>query len=71
MKPGQQDAFVVVNKSEIFKEVNIHIHGSSGLFQAFRTMEGESYRDLGIFEASQGKLYYECPPRSVTTFYNK
>jgi len=65
----QEDAFVVVNKSEETKEVALYLHGQKGNhFQHYRTMEGENYKDLGIIVFKEDAAQYECPPRSVTTF---
>ncbi len=71
VKAGQKDAFVLVNKSETSKIVTIHVHGSTEAFQAFRTSEGEYYNDIGVLKATEDKLLYMSPPRSVTTFFSK
>ena len=71
MKAGQQDAFVLVNKSGQSKMVTIHVHGSSDTFQGYRTSENENYGNIGILEATGGTLLYRSPPRSVTTFYSR
>jgi len=69
MKPGQQDAFVLVNKSDKTKTVTIHLHGSKGIFDAYRTMEEEYFNSAGTMDISNGKLVYISPARSVTTFF--
>ena len=67
----QKNAFVVINKSEDLKPVTIHIHGGSGEdYKLVRTMEGEQYKSLGKMALEKGKLLYECPPRSVSTFFS-
>jgi O-glycosyl hydrolase len=66
----QKNAFVLVNKSEDNKEVELNIHGHEGSqFQLFRTMEGENYKNLGTLKYNNGIVMYQCPPRSVTTFF--
>jgi hypothetical protein len=67
--PDQQDAFVLINKSEQSKQVNIQIMGSAKHFLAYRTMENEKYTPLGETHLKEGTLVYDCPPRSVTTFF--
>jgi O-glycosyl hydrolase len=68
--PSQKDAFVVINKTDQSKKLTICLYGSGETFQAYRTMKGESYRELGTFLFRDGQLIYSCPPRSVTTFYS-
>ena len=67
--PGQQDAFVVVNKSEQSKEISIHIQGSAQEYKVYRTTKNENYTHLGIMQMEDGVLIYDCPARSVTTFF--
>lgn len=70
-KPDLSDAFVLVNKSEYSKSVILHIHGSTGKgFHIFRTGKGENYKDCGILSIAEGQMIYECPARSVTTFFS-
>lgn len=71
VEPGQKDAFVLVNKSDKCKTVTIHLHGSKGIYQAFRTMNDENYSDIGIMDIKEGKLEYFCPARSVTSFFKE
>lgn len=67
--PDQHDAFVLINKSEQSKQVRIDITGSSQRFTSYRTMEEEKYNSLGETEVKEDAIYYDCPPRSVTTFF--
>jgi hypothetical protein len=67
----QQDAFVLVNKTEKAKNVNIRVHGATDKFTAFRTMARENYREIGTFFADDGLISYACPPRSVSTFFSQ
>jgi hypothetical protein len=69
--PEQQDAFVLVNKTEKAKNVSIHVHGATDKFTAFRTMAREIYREIGTFVADDGLISYACPPRSVSTFFSE
>jgi hypothetical protein len=69
---GQRDAIVLVNKNDEAKEVTLHIQGGSdAVYEAFRTGEGERYRNLGEMKLSAGILRYNSPPRSVTTFFGQ
>jgi O-glycosyl hydrolase len=67
----QQDAFVLVNKSKEHKRVILYIRGSESTdFKIYRTREGENYKDLGTQSTTDGAMVYECPARSVTTFFS-
>jgi hypothetical protein len=66
-----QNAFVLINKSEDSKNVTIHVHhGDSDSYEAVRTMRGEQYSKLGIVKVVHGTITYVSPPRSVTTFFS-
>ena len=66
----QQDAFVLVNKSDTYKHVSLYIHGSESTdFKIHRTCTGENFKDLGTRPTTDGAMEYGCPPRSVTTFF--
>ena len=68
---GQKNAFIVINKSTQVKHVTLHIHGGTGTgYDLIRTMEGENYKHIGQMELQGGSLTYECPPRSVGTFFS-
>lgn len=65
-----QDAFVLVNKSEQPKNVTIYVHhGKSPKYEVFRTMNGEQYENKGVVRVQDGSFTYDCPARSVTTFF--
>jgi O-glycosyl hydrolase len=71
VKPGQNDTFVLVNKSDTSKEVTIHLHGTShSAFSVFRTRDGEHYKMLQPVRSEDGILNYDCPARSVSTFFS-
>ncbi|MFW6410421.1 MAG: hypothetical protein ACOCZR_05225, partial [Halanaerobiales bacterium] len=68
------DAFVVLNRYDENKELEIEIEGNiSNIFQAFRTSdeEKEQYSEVGDFVIKNNKIYYEVPARSATTFFEK
>lgn len=66
-----QDAFVLVNKSNEQKQLTINIHGSECKdFRVYRTCEGENFLDLGLKSPHEGVMIYDCPARSVTTFFS-
>ncbi len=68
---GHRNSFVVINKSEKVKNVTIHVHGGIGTeYEGIRTMEGEHYKPLGKMSFENGVLLYECPARSVSTFFS-
>ena len=68
---NNRNAFVLINKSEDSKTVTIHLHhGDSDRYDAIRTMRGEKYQKQGIVKLIEGAITYECPPRSVTTFFS-
>jgi O-glycosyl hydrolase len=67
--PEQQDAFVVLNKSEQNKLISIHVEGSTEEFDVYRTTKNERYRSLGKMNTTEGCLRYSCPARSVSTFF--
>jgi hypothetical protein len=71
VEAGQQDAFVLVNKSDKSKSVTIHLHGSRGIFKALRTSNDENYSNAGTMDINDGTLVYFCPARSVTTFFKE
>lgn len=65
----QQDAFIVLNKSEAAKEVKICISGSVQEFNLYRSSKDEQYAHLGVLKVNDGSIIYHCPARSVTTFF--
>ena len=68
-KEDQTDAFVLINRSQNTKEVRLKIYSSSDSFKLYRTCEGESYKELGVYTTRENWITYPCPPRSVTTFF--
>ncbi|MCG6189042.1 hypothetical protein [Maribellus maritimus] len=70
---AETDAFVIINMSDKWnKPCIIAISGTqASAFKAFRTNEAESekYTEIGIYEVVEGKLLYEAPPGTVTTFF--
>jgi O-glycosyl hydrolase len=66
-----RNAIVLVNKSNASKDVTMHVHSGTGnSYEVVRTSRGEKYKKLGTFNLVQGAISYECPPRSVTTFFS-
>ena len=67
------DAFVVTNmNTRSNKPCVISITGTSATkFKAFRTNEAETekYTEIGIFTVENGKLIYDAPAVTVTTFF--
>jgi O-glycosyl hydrolase len=67
-----KDAFVLVNKSDIAKNVSLTLKGSDNTRWAiFRTSDTEKYSPLQPLESANGMLEYACPPNSVTTFFGE
>jgi O-glycosyl hydrolase len=63
------DAFVLINTNQDPVPAVIEIAGSSArAFQTFRTSLSENYQPLAPVTVQQGRLQYEAPGRSVTTF---
>ena len=63
------DAFVLINHSDKDKEAVVHIKGSAKSYQAYRTSPTDRYRKLKTFTLRSGKLHYQTPADSVTTFF--
>ena len=68
---GNKNAFVIINKSEEIKDVEIRIPFGGDKFEAYRTSKTEKYKSLGILNCKDNILMYVFPPRSVTTFYEQ
>jgi len=67
-----KDAFIITNTNmSKEKPVEITLKGTKVIkFKAFRTSgKEENYKDLGEVTVSGGKLIYNAPPNSVTTFF--
>jgi hypothetical protein len=67
------DAFVLVNLGKADKKVSVAVRGSgSRRFEAFRTSdEKDLYAPAGAFEVKEGRVLYDAPARSATTFFGK
>lgn len=79
---GNPDAFIITNTSRWNRKLEVTILGSKAqAFEAYRTSKSpdtedidninESYTPLGEFHVDNGKIIYEAPPGSVTTFFAK
>jgi hypothetical protein len=54
------------------RRVAIELKGTDySKFEAYRSIDGteELYHPLGTFDAQDGKIIYEVPSKSVTTFF--
>jgi len=75
------DAFIVTNINKNDQKVAVTVIGSGAIsFEAFRTTKSpgsgldellEKYISLGIYEVVDGKVVFDSPAGSVTTFYAK
>ena len=66
------DAFVVLNMADHAVSLDIDIAGTgSTVFDVTRTSPDEAYVGLGELSLKDGKLVYEAPAGSVTTFVGK
>ncbi len=69
-KTNNCDAFVVFNRSERAIPLEITITGCDPKgFSVFRTSTTEKYAKLPDTSVDQGRITYDCPPSSVTTFF--
>ena len=72
-RSDSEDAFVVTNtNTKSNKPCIITITGTDATeFKAFRTNEAETekYTEIGIFTLENGKLIYDAPAGTVTTFF--
>jgi O-glycosyl hydrolase len=69
---GNPDAFIVLNLTDLPYKLDISISGAgSGTFESFRTSPSEKYSASGEFAVSEGRIEYDAPPGSVTTFFAK
>ncbi len=69
---GHPDALVVINITDKPMKVCINITGTEyRSFEAFRTTEDEQdlYAPAGIHKLDKGRLVYEAPAGSVSTFF--
>ena len=68
------DAFIVVNWSGWDKKVSVTISGTKSTeFETFQTTEDESklYDPSGKYVLKDGKIIFDSPKGSVTTFFGK
>jgi hypothetical protein len=75
------DAFIVTNINKQDQKIAVWVNGTVATsFQAFRTTKSpgseldevqEKYKDLGTFELKDGRLVFDAPAGSVTTFFAK
>jgi hypothetical protein len=67
-----KDAFIVVNWSEDDKKVSVAVRGTlSTKFNAYQTTEDETkrYSPAGNYTLKGGKIIFNSPKGSVTTFF--
>ncbi|HUX96539.1 MAG TPA: hypothetical protein VMV47_12475 [Bacteroidales bacterium] len=65
------DAFLVLNISEMDKEVTLDVTSSGSVFNITRSSETEKYAKAGVAEVTGGKIIYKAPAGSVSTFLAK
>jgi len=68
------DTFIIVNWSNWDKKVEIKVSGSKSIeFESFQTTEDESklYAPSGNYVLKDGKIIFDSPKGSVTTFFGK
>jgi O-glycosyl hydrolase len=66
------DAFIVLNFSEIPQIIELSVNGTKAKdFKAFRTSSSEMYSEAGEFSLTDGKIVYDAPAGSVSTFFAK
>jgi len=66
---GNPDAFAVLNMWDETVPLNIDVAGTDAtIFEITRTSPGENYISLGELSLVDGKIPYEAPAGSVTTF---
>jgi len=66
------DAFIVLNFSEEIKNIELTISGATvNSFEAVRSSASEKYLNAGDYSITGGKITYEAPAGSVTTFFGK
>ena len=68
------DAFIVVNIEDNPNLLEVNVKGTkSKKFNAYRTTEDEKdqYSNIGTYQMDNGKIIYEAPAGSVTTFFGE
>jgi hypothetical protein len=74
---GNPDSFIILNVSNMNKELNIQLKGEKGKhynqLNAFRSTndETEQYHPVGTFLLEEDSFRYTAPPHSVTTFFHQ
>jgi len=63
------DAFLVLNKADSPRKINLSVSGSASEYRVFRTTGEEQYVVLANEAINGGKLSYEAPAGSLTTFF--
>ncbi len=64
------DVFILSNIHNKSKNAEITVHGTTATrFRAFRTDDSDRFREIGVFELTDGRSNYKVTPNSVTTFY--
>ncbi len=63
------NAFLILNKADSPQMVNLTIKGGASGYQVFRTSEEEKYKAMDDVSLSGGKMNYEAPAGSLTTFF--
>ena len=71
-----QNLYLLVNINDVtnmmsFRRVEIDLQGTDYKeFEVYRTSEeGELYESLGVMNAEDGKITYDVPSKSITTFF--
>jgi hypothetical protein len=65
---GKGDAVVLLNTGEEAREVTVEVRGArKGVFEGYRTCEGEWYAAVGRIQLADGHWTYHAPPASATT----
>jgi len=63
------DAFLVLNKADSPRKINLSVSGSASEYRVFRTTGEEQYVVLPNEALNGGKLSYDAPAGSLTTFF--
>ncbi len=64
------DSFILLNFSDLPANIDLSVSGSSASeFSAVRSSKVEQYSEAGNYLVNDGKLEYNAPAGSVTTFY--
>jgi hypothetical protein len=68
---GHPDSFVIINKSDEVREIEIRLEGTNkNRFTAYRTSDKEKYQNLGLYKTDENNIiHYTAPSGSATTFF--